>query len=244
MSSVSILGMGSTLFSYLQDHERDYRRPTDAVWAINSVGAWLHDIDLIIALDNFRRDMRMDGGQHIPYVQNMLRRGKPIISDVADPEWPQVEAYPLREVIANIWPDATRADQCAPWLQNTVNYALALALTRGFEEIRLYGCNFLANDNAFTLAAVARDDEENNVPWWFSYHRPAVNKGRRMGEPGLETTCWLLGIAHARGCRIWIPQGDSLMNRDRNMYWYGFEEQPDPFMENDIEIPMRPLRRD
>lgn len=231
-TSVSILGMGNTLFSYFQDYEREYKRPTDSVWAINSAGVWCHDIDMIIALDNFERDLRMDDGAHVTYVLNILKRGVPIMSDVTYPDWPKVQAYPLREVIADIWPQAKKNEDCFPWFQNTVNYALALAIARGYKHIRLYGCNFVMGDSPWTLSAIAEDDAKQNLPYWFAYHRPAINKGRRIGEPGLETTCWLIGIAHARGITVHIPAGDSLMNADRAMYWYGPQTQPDPFEED------------
>jgi hypothetical protein len=232
-SSVSILGMGSTLFAYLQDFERDYRRPTDDVWAINSAGVWLHDVDMIIALDNFRRDLTMDGGAHETYVQNILKRGVPVMSDVTDSQWPQVQAYPLRDVICSIWPEAKRNEDCFPWFQNTCNYALALAIARKYTHIRLYGCNFMAGDNPYTIAALAQEHEDK--PYWWAYHMRPANKGRQLGEPGLETMCWLIGIAHQRGIEIHIPDGDSLMNKDRAMYWYGPNEQPDPF-EEDAEV--------
>ena len=246
-SSVSILGMGATLSSYMQDFERDYCKPTDQVWAINSVGVWLRGCDMLIALDNFRRDTFMDNGAHRQYVKNILTAGIPVMTDVCDAQLFEeldippaaVEPYPLREVIANIWPEAKRNEDCFPWLQNTINYALALAITRGFTEIRLYGCNFLANDNPYTITSVAQADADNSwpLPWWFSYHRPGVNKGRRMGEPGLETTCWLIGICHARGINVVIPKGDSLMNMDRYAYWYGPQLDIDPFEEDEFDTP-------
>lgn len=251
MTSVSILGMGATLSSYLQDFESNgYQKPTDQVWAINSAGVWLRNCDMLIALDNFRRDTFMDGGKHRQYVKNILTSGIPIMTDVVDAELFEeleippaaVEAYPLREVISSIWPEATSSSHCFPWFQNSVNYALALAITRGFKEIRLYGCNFVANDNPFTIAAVAQEHVER--PYWWVYHMAPINKGRRLGEPGLETTAFLIGICHERRIDLWIANGDSLMNRDRAMYWYGYEDQPDPFEENELEIPMRSLPRD
>lgn len=223
--SVSIIAMGRSLFDYLVAFERRYKRPTQHVWAINSAGVWLNDLDAIFAMDNFRRDMRIDDGKHRQYVSNLIHRGKRIISDVQDPDWPHVEAYPLSEVARNIWPHATTWDQCFPWFQNTIHYAIAYALWKGMKEIWLYGCEFCFSDDPYKIAAEAVD--HNDKPYWWVYHMPSVVKHRRMGEPGLETTCWLLGIAHQRGVDVRIPNTSTLMNADRTPYWYGYDLHPE-----------------
>lgn len=233
MTSISILGMGHSLSSYFQDFESNgYTRPTDEAWGINSVMSWLHPklLTMGIAMDNFRRDMEMDGGKHKQYVDNMLNSGLPIIADVAYPEWSHVTAYPLREVVSDIWPNATALDQIIPDLENTINFSIALAIHKKFDEIRLYGCDFRRKDSPPMLYAVG-EALEKIKPWWFAYHDRDIVRGRRDLEPGEPCTMFLLGVAHERGIKVMIPKGSTLCNMDRGRYLYGYQEPPDPFGE-------------
>ena len=230
--SLSIVGMGHSLTDYLQDFERHYKKPTSETWGINSVGVWLRPIDKIIALDNFRRDLTMEGGKHVQYVRNILDSGIPIISDVADPEWPQVEAYPLERVVRNIWPSARRDDHCRPGLANTINYALALAIADGFTEIRLYGCDFRRSDDKYLIYALA--DAHHDKPYWWPFHCRELVDHRRDLEPGEPQTMFLLGVAHQRGISIAIPPTSSLCDMDRAFYFYGYDrDQPKVFKDEE-----------
>ena len=221
--SISICSMGGTLSSYFQDFERDYRRPTRDVWAINSAGVWMHDCDLIMALDNFRRDLK----EHEQYVKNIVGRGIPVISDVTDPEWPNVTAYPLRRVLDSIWPQAKSVRDIIPPLYNTCNYALALAIADEYDEIRLYGCNFAINDDRWMLHEQA--NQHPDKPFWWPYHMKSIVMERRDREPGGPTMHFLLGIAHERGIKVHIPMGETLCEVDRIPHFYGYEDQPDPY---------------
>ena len=235
MTSVAILGMGFSLFDYVQDFESGgYKRPTDEVWGINSVVSWLNPnlLTMGIALDNFHRDMEMDDGKHKQYVENMVNSGLPILADVDYPEWPNVKAYPLKAVLLDIWPNATSSAQIIPDLENTINFAIALAIHRKFDEIWLYGCDFRRKDNPPTLYAVG-DALEKTKPWWFAYHNRQIVQHRRDMEPGEPCTMFLLGIAQERGISIRITHGSTLCNMDRGRYYYGYQYQPDPFNERE-----------
>jgi hypothetical protein len=226
MKSVSIIAAGNSQFWYFRDFNKHYKRPTDHVWAINDVGVHLHDVDCIIAMDNFRRDIK----EHEQYVLNIVNRGVPVITDVADSEWPCTTPYPLRKVLDNIWPDAKDVQDISPPLYNTCNYALALALTEGYEEIRLYGCNFAGSDSLWTLhqEKMANPDK----PFWWMFHMKSVLRKRADGEPGGPTMHFLLGVAHERKVKVFIPPNDSLAEMDRIAafpHFYGYEEQPEPY---------------
>lgn len=227
--SVAILAMGHSLSNYFGDFESNgYARPHDEVWGVNSVMCWLGPKLLThgIAMDNFNRDLKMDGGKYTQYVENMVTCGLPIIADVAYPEYPNVEAYPLKEVLDDIWPGAREfSGHVAPDLENTINFAIALAIHRKFEAIYLYGCDFRAPDNAYTIASVKEGLEEIK-PWWFAYHDRNVVKHRRDLEPGEPTTMFLLGVAYQRGIHFQVTPGSTLCNMDRARYFYGYQEQP------------------
>ena len=134
--TVSIVAMGPTLMDFLQDCEGDYRRPSDHVWAVNSAGSWLHDVDLIVAMDCPRRDLKT----HRRYVERMMGRGLPVLTCEAYPEWPCTFAYPVEGVVDKIG----RLPRVGSYLNNSANYALAYALYLEASEIRLYGCEFTA----------------------------------------------------------------------------------------------------
>jgi len=237
VKSLSIIGMGSSLSSYLQDFESaGHRRPTDEVWAINSAMYWLSPRLLThgIAMDSFWRDERMDDGKWKQYVANMRECSLPVYTDTADPDWPNLIEYPLAEVISDIWPGAKRMEDVIPDLENTINFALALGISREFDEISLYGCDFRLHDRQSLLFQRA-DELEKIKPWWFVFHDRDIVKGRRDMEQGEPCTMFLLGVAHQRGIKVSIPHGSTLCNMDRTRYVYGYQTAPDVFKENPNE---------
>lgn len=235
MTSVAILGMGHSLSQYMQEFESaGSKRFTDETWAINSVMYWLSPLLITsgIAMDSMWRDERMDGGKWKKYVANMRGCGLPVITDKADPDWPNLQEYPLKEVIADIWPNAKSEQQLIPDLENTINFALALAIYRKFTEIHLFGCDFRAQDDPYKIAAV-KDALENIKPWWFAYHDREIVERRRDREPGEPTAMYLLGIADARGIKTIVCPGSTLGGCDRPRYLYGYQDQPDLFGEHE-----------
>ena len=225
VKSVSIIAMGHSRERYLHDFDRNnYSRPTNEAWGVNSVMYWFGPELLThgIAMDNFERDMEMDGGIHKAYVEKMLGCGLPIMADVEYPQWPQVQAYPIDDVVDDIW---SGPELPLPDLENTINFAIALAIHRKFDELRLYGCDFRLRDDTSALMQV-HGALEKIKPWWFIYHNSDIVKFRRDLEPGEPTTMFLLGVAHARGIKIHIAEGSSLCGNDRGRYAYGYQKQP------------------
>ena len=63
-----------------------------------------------------------------------------------------------------------------------------------------------------------------NPPPWFAFHDKEVLKWRQGREPGLVSTSFLLGVAHARGIKL-RPTGTTL-DVDRAGWFHGYQEQP------------------
>ena len=73
----------------------------DQVWAINNAGkAYDFDPDLIIAMDDLQRDW--DSGNHDEYVKAIVEAGCKVYSARKHKQWPNVEPYPLKEVLRKL----------------------------------------------------------------------------------------------------------------------------------------------
>ena len=237
VKSVAIVGMGSSDTQYKQDYESAGRKLfTTETWVVNS-GAYWYGPEMFthaIALDDFERDEKMDGGKHAEYVRKIVGCGKPVIGPVLYDRWSNVEAYPWQEVRADIWPDAKSLADIIPDIENTITGAVALAIQRKFDVIRLYGADFCFTDDAYLVASIA-DELEPIKPRWFVFHDQRIVKERRPREPGLDGTMWMLGVAHARGIKVKVCRGSTLMNQDRGRYVYGPQEPPEIFPSNEKE---------
>jgi hypothetical protein len=235
--SLSIVAMGPSRISYEQDFESNGQvMPTTEVWMVNSCCYWYGPRMFThgIALDAFDRDEVMDGGKWKQYVENITDCGKPVIADKKYDRWPNVERYPIEDVVSDIWPDAKCIDDIVPDLENTISFATALAITRKFDEIHLYGCDFRLRDRPQLLYERA-DKLEKIKPWWFVFHDRDIVRGRRDQEPGEACTMFLLGVAQQRRIKIVIPPGSTLCNMDRSRYVYGYQDAPDVFKEKSDE---------
>lgn len=101
---------------------------TDEVWAINGgMIAFRHD-----RVFNMH-DLRYTAKRVPRLGQAMMVHDRPILSTMHYPEFPTSYAYPLSEVI-----QATGEN----YLNSTVAYALAYAVTLKVKDIWLYGCDF------------------------------------------------------------------------------------------------------
>lgn len=194
----------------------------DEIWTVNNA----HDhynvkTDLIIAMDDLERDENV----HPEYVNAIVNAGVPVLSTGAKEKWPNVEAYPLQQVC-----DFLRQYHAEPWLilDNTVNYAFALALTNA-EFIGIYGADwcprYRPNDLADSLKYFA-EDGYHGVPDWFKYYHPLLMVPRRPTEPGIESFHFLFGIATAIGKQIVMSETTTTLNKDRDKFFYGYQEQP------------------
>ena len=136
MKTVAIVAMGRSAADYISEAAFAFSRSQIAteVWAINAMGDVLKH-DRLFVMDDLRvfvKRMQQAGKTH--YTDWMMKHDRPIITSTDYPEFPTSEPYPLAKVINNL--------KNPEYLNSTVAYALALAITEGFGGIKLYGCDF------------------------------------------------------------------------------------------------------
>lgn len=100
--------------------------PYDQVWGINHMGKLLKDLDMIFAMDDLRHERFRYG--------DMLTGDVPIMTCTKYDEYNCIE-YPLSEVINNVL-DGEK------YITNSVCYAVAYAIYKGYKRIGLYGADF------------------------------------------------------------------------------------------------------
>ena len=217
--SVTILAMGETTKQYIGRIGGQFERPTKHVWAINNAGMWFHDIDLIIAMDDFKRDSKT----HPKYVKALTGRGIPVLTCTAYKQYPSLEEYPLKEVLDYLGIDPGHPHP----LDNSCNYALAYAMYKGMKEIHLLGYEFRKTwsaNNLYDAEIFAKAKYGENVPSWFKYYMKDYMP--RSQEPGENSCCYLLGLCKGRNISIRISYGTTLMNADLPHFYYGYQDQP------------------
>ena len=229
--SVTILAMGPTTMQYISRIGPQFERPTKHVWAINNAGMWFHDIDLIIAMDDFKRDSKT----HPKYVKALTERGRPVLTCTAYEEYPALEEYPIKEVLEYLgcYPEYTAPvfKDVFPThhpLDNSCNYALAYAMYRGMKEIHLYGFEFRSRYTEASLMLAekfAKDKYGPDVPDWFKFYMKDYMPHAQ--EPGETNCCWLLGVCRERGINIKLTSGTTLLGHDLPRFYYGYQIQPD-----------------
>ena len=104
-----------------------------------------------------------------------------------------------------------------------------MALCRGYGRIGLFGYDFCKpfrpNDLRHRFAALYWErDGYKDIPDWFKYYHREVVRG--AVEPGLESLHYLLGLAEGMGVRVRIHGHSSVLNMDRDKFFYGYQEQP------------------
>ena len=196
----------------------------DEVWTINECHqryGWKPT--LIIALDDLERDQEM----HPEYVDCIVNAGVPVLSTEAKEQWPNVEAYPLKEVCDWLREHAYPLPE--KLLDNTCNYAFALALTREYKKIGLFGFDWCNRDSDVNIECARVRWEHKGygeAPDWFKYYEDLIVQARRSGEPGIEAFHFLLGMACSHGIEIHLMDSTTVLNMDRDNFFYGYQEQP------------------
>jgi hypothetical protein len=197
----------------------------DQWWGINETwyGYWKKDgskPDLIVAMDDLRRDLKTEPD----YVDRITQLGIPIIGPEKIARWPQIEAYPLKEAIEFIGlPQAWRV------FDNSINYAMILAMMKGFQRIAVRGTDFVKPYEAVDLeCAMVRWKHRKyaNPPDWFKYYEELSVFRRAPTEPGNEATHFLIGWGIAKGYLFDLADTTTILNSDREKFYYGFQNQP------------------
>lgn len=217
---IAIVGMGFSNIMFNLDFESGNEKPADHVWAINSAAVWFRNVDMAIAMDDLRRDKHT----HARYVEALTKLAIPLMTTDRYPEYLNTVRYPIEDVVKAVFRGSKWLAQKN--LQNTVNYAVALAIKEKAAMIKMYGCDFTRQDDPRLLKAAFPNRHWMNDPDWFMYHDKEVVRHRAAGEPGEAATNFLLGLAFERGIDIWICDHSSLMDNDRLDHFYGYQEQP------------------
>ena len=126
---VAVIGLGVSRLAYGEQICVDgCNTPWQEVWTVNFGGHFLRH-DKLWVMDDLRAQAK-----RIESYGDMLRRHPaPIITSTAYPEYPQSVRFPIEAVVAALGDD---------FLNSTVAYAIAYALTTGVKELWLFGCDF------------------------------------------------------------------------------------------------------
>lgn len=184
--SVTIVAMGDSRRSFLEGAL--FPQGADPlygeVWAINLMGAIIR-ADRVILMDDL--DDLMARSDWNPRIFDLLKGLRvPLVTSRAHPDFPSSEAYPIDKVLAS----------GLPYLNNTVAYAVALAIAEGVSDLWLFGCDFGYEGNPDI-----KEDGRACVEFW-------------------------LGVAAARGVALHLPPNTSLLDSHKGGYLYGYRAQP------------------
>jgi hypothetical protein len=126
---VAFLGLGVSRMAYGEQLcATSMEERFDQVWVCNfGLGIYRHDA--VWLMD----DMRTQARTMPAYGYAMATHDKPIVTSTVYPEFPMAVRCPVEAIIAKIGDD---------FLNSTVAYAIAYAMTVGVKELSLYGCDF------------------------------------------------------------------------------------------------------
>lgn len=183
---INILAMGSSRGDFEQLRLMEQRPDVlvDAeIWGINYMGA-VTRLDRVIHIDPVHPYLG-----HAP-VKDMcdyaLKDGIPFYTSHPHPLYPNHVVYPFDQVVRNIG---------TYYLNGSVAYALALAISEGATEIGMWGADF-------------------------SYPNAHVS------ESGRANVEFLMGLAMARGIKVFVAQSSTLMDAHCRQQPYGFFKNP------------------
>ena len=138
--NVAIVGLGGSFSEYVLS--RINSQKFDEVWGINSIGGIMH-VDKTFMMDPASRFLDdIKAGTQTGIAQEFLletpNRG-PIYSCCLDSRVPEIELYPLKEVVSDLG---------YAYFNNTVAYAIAYAIyNKKVSKLHLYGIDFSYKQN-------------------------------------------------------------------------------------------------
>lgn len=137
--SIAIVGLGASFSDFVM--ARINSTQFDEIWGINCIGGVFH-VDRTFMLDPASRFLDdIKAGTQTGIAKEFLtgaRKKGPIYSCCLDERVPEIELYPLQEVIT-----ATKFS----YFNNTVAYAVAAAIAYKASKIYLYGIDFSYRQN-------------------------------------------------------------------------------------------------
>jgi hypothetical protein len=138
--NVAIVALGGSFSEYVLS--RINSQKFDEVWGINSIGAIFH-VDKTFMMDPASRFLDdIKAGKQTGIAQEFLletpNKG-PIYSCCLDERVPEIELYPLKEVVSDLG---------YSYFNNTVAYAIAYAIyNKKVSKLHLYGVDFSYKQN-------------------------------------------------------------------------------------------------
>lgn len=158
---VSIVAMGDSRNDFIAASMVPHVPPEldGEVWAINLMAAVIR-YDRAFHMDPFDEHMLDHWGAGT--IKRMCSQGKPIYTSRPNPAVPGSIDYPLDQVVEKLQ---------VRYFNNTVAYAVALAIVEGFEEIVLFGADFTYPDRH------AAEAGRGCVEFWLGV---AMQKGIRI----------------------------------------------------------------
>lgn len=177
----------------------------------NSHAAHKYQPDYIVAMDDLERDLV----DYPDYVKAIVEAGCPVFTTQDFPQWPTTRAYPIDRARGFLG-DTIAAEKI---LTNTCNYALAWAMLEGYNPINLVGLDWYEPDKRSNIIR-ARTMLKKTDPDWIRYYREPLI--RKPTEPGVDGCCFLIGFGIAQGYRININPGSTLLDHDRDNFFYGY----------------------
>lgn len=138
--NVAIVALGGSFSEYVLS--RINSQKFDEVWGINSIGAIFH-VDKTFMMDPASRFLDdIKAGKQTGIAQEFLldtpNKG-PIYSSCLDERVPEIELYPLKEVVSDLG---------YSYFNNTVAYAIAYAIyNKKVSKLHLYGVDFSYKQN-------------------------------------------------------------------------------------------------
>lgn len=173
-------------------------QPFEEVWAINHMGKMLKDVDLIIAMDDLRKEKERYEG--------MLNGEIPVLTSKYYEEFNCIE-YPLRDVVTKLNPKDS--SYLGTYFKNSVSFAVAYAIYRGFDRISLFGCDFYYDNGAKSEQARA------NCEFWLGF---AHAKGIKIEVSKGSTT---LDMNKPQRLYGYAEQPDLPFDDEQNLVWTG-----------------------
>lgn len=137
--NVAILGLGGSIHDYVMNKINSAE--FDEVWGINSIGGIMH-VDRTFMMDPASRFLDdIKAGTQTGIAKEFLLKTPnkgPIYSCCLDDRVPEIELYPLVDVITDLG---------FSYFNNTVAYALGFAIHNKVETINLFGIDFSYRKN-------------------------------------------------------------------------------------------------
>ena len=184
---ITILGLGPSLEDYTNITRRmgGRHRYCDQVWAMNALGSIIQ-CDKIFHMDDVRiqaiRGEAKPDGNTAAMLEWMKSCAIPIITSRPHPDYPCLQAFPLKEVLNTF---------NTGYFNSTAAYAVAYAIWSGAEKISLFGCDYTYPD--------AHDAEKGRacVEFWLGM---AAERGIKLVVPRSST---LLDAIHSQAERFY-----------------------------------------